>query len=73
MTVRVAINGFGRIGRNILRYIVESGRADLQVVAINDLARLRRMRIYCVLTLCTAASRMRSKSLERRSMSARAP
>ena len=37
MTVRVAINGFGRIGRNILRYIVESGRADLQVVAINDL------------------------------------
>ena len=37
MTVRVAINGFGRIGRNILRFIVESGRADLHVVAINDL------------------------------------
>lgn len=37
MTVRVAINGFGRIGRNILRFIVESGRTDLQVVAINDL------------------------------------
>jgi glyceraldehyde 3-phosphate dehydrogenase len=33
----VAINGFGRIGRNILRFIVESGRTDLQVVAINDL------------------------------------
>ncbi|MDQ0316982.1 type I glyceraldehyde-3-phosphate dehydrogenase [Amorphus orientalis] len=37
MTVRVAINGFGRIGRNILRAIVESGRSDIQVVAINDL------------------------------------
>ncbi len=38
MTVRVAINGFGRIGRNILRAIGESGRSDVQVVAINDLA-----------------------------------
>ena len=37
MTVKVAINGFGRIGRNILRAIVESGRKDVQVVAINDL------------------------------------
>ena len=37
MTARVAINGFGRIGRNILRYIIESGRTDLEVVAINDL------------------------------------
>ena len=37
MTVRVAINGFGRIGRNILRAIVESGRKDVEVVAINDL------------------------------------
>lgn len=37
MTVRVAINGFGRIGRNVLRAIVESGRTDIQVVAINDL------------------------------------
>ena len=37
MTTRVAINGFGRIGRNVLRYIVESGRQDLEVVAINDL------------------------------------
>jgi glyceraldehyde 3-phosphate dehydrogenase len=37
MTARIAINGFGRIGRNILRYIVESGRTDLEVVAINDL------------------------------------
>jgi glyceraldehyde 3-phosphate dehydrogenase len=38
MAVRVAINGFGRIGRNILRAIAEEGRKDLQVVAINDLA-----------------------------------
>ena len=37
MTVRVAINGFGRIGRNVLRAIAESGRSDIEVVAINDL------------------------------------
>jgi glyceraldehyde 3-phosphate dehydrogenase len=37
MAVRVAINGFGRIGRNILRAIVESGRKDVEVVSINDL------------------------------------
>ena len=37
MTVKVAINGFGRIGRNILRAIVESGRTDIEVVTINDL------------------------------------
>ena len=37
MAVRVAINGFGRIGRNILRAIIESGRKDIEVVAINDL------------------------------------
>ena len=37
MAVKVAINGFGRIGRNVLRAIVESGRSDIEVVAINDL------------------------------------
>ncbi|MPT24602.1 MAG: type I glyceraldehyde-3-phosphate dehydrogenase [Starkeya sp.] len=37
MTLKVAINGFGRIGRNVLRAIVESGRTDIEVVAINDL------------------------------------
>ena len=37
MTTSVAINGVGRIGRNVLRYIIESGRKDLEVVAINDL------------------------------------
>jgi glyceraldehyde 3-phosphate dehydrogenase len=38
MSARVAINGFGRIGRNILRAIVENNRDDIQVVGINDLA-----------------------------------
>ena len=38
MTVNVAINGFGRIGRNVLRAIVEKGRRDVSVVAVNDLA-----------------------------------
>ncbi|CAK0772505.1 Glyceraldehyde-3-phosphate dehydrogenase [uncultured Gammaproteobacteria bacterium] len=38
MAVRVAINGFGRIGRLVLRAIYESGRTDVEVVAINDLA-----------------------------------
>jgi glyceraldehyde 3-phosphate dehydrogenase len=38
VSVRIAINGFGRIGRNVLRAIVESGRTDLTVVAVNDLA-----------------------------------
>ncbi|WGJ12984.1 type I glyceraldehyde-3-phosphate dehydrogenase [Methylocapsa sp. D3K7] len=37
MAIRVAINGFGRIGRNVLRAIAESHRTDIQIVAINDL------------------------------------
>jgi len=37
MAVRIAISGFGRIGRNILRAIAEAGRKDLQVIAVNDL------------------------------------
>jgi hypothetical protein len=38
MPIRVAINGFGRIGRNILRALYESGRnGEIQIVAINDL------------------------------------
>ena len=37
MSIRVGINGFGRIGRNILRAIHESGRNDITVVALNDL------------------------------------
>src|ERR1700704_348953 len=38
MSVRIAINGFGRIGRNVLRAIAEAERNDIEVVAINDLA-----------------------------------
>jgi glyceraldehyde 3-phosphate dehydrogenase len=38
MSVRVAINGFGRIGRNVLRAIAEADRKDIEVVALNDLA-----------------------------------
>lgn len=37
MTVKVAINGYGRIGRNILRAIYETNRKDIKIVAINDL------------------------------------
>src|SRR3984957_9774550 len=37
MAIRVGINGFGRIGRNVLRAIAESGRTDIEVVGINDL------------------------------------
>src|SRR5580658_6760547 len=38
MSIRVGINGFGRIGRNVLRAIIEADRKDIEVVAINDLA-----------------------------------
>src|ERR1700694_545886 len=37
MSLRIGINGFGRIGRNVLRAIAETGRTDLEVVAVNDL------------------------------------
>lgn len=37
MALKLAINGFGRIGRNVLRALVESGREDLEIIAINDL------------------------------------
>jgi len=40
MTTKIAINGFGRIGRNILRAFFEQGRTDIEIVAINDLAPL---------------------------------
>ena len=38
MSIRVSINGFGRIGRLVLRALFESGRTDIEIVAINDLA-----------------------------------
>ena len=37
MTVRVALNGFGRIGRNVFRAAIEAKRSDIEFVAINDL------------------------------------
>ena len=37
MTVKVAINGFGRIGRNVLRVLNETKNSNIEVVAINDL------------------------------------
>lgn len=37
MTLKIAINGFGRIGRNIVRAVLESNRTDLEIVAVNDL------------------------------------
>ncbi|MEM6940593.1 MAG: type I glyceraldehyde-3-phosphate dehydrogenase [Pseudomonadota bacterium] len=40
MAVKLAINGFGRIGRSVLRALMETGRTDVEVVAINDLAPL---------------------------------
>ncbi len=41
MTIKVAINGYGRIGRNVLRALYESGRTDeIQIVAINDLGNI---------------------------------
>jgi glyceraldehyde 3-phosphate dehydrogenase len=41
LTIRVAINGYGRIGRNVLRALFESGRSDCEIVAINDLGDAR--------------------------------
>ncbi|WP_435138528.1 type I glyceraldehyde-3-phosphate dehydrogenase [Pseudopelagicola sp. nBUS_19] len=38
MTTKIAINGFGRIGRGVLRALIESGADDIEIVAINDLA-----------------------------------
>ena len=38
MTLRIAINGFGRIGRGVLRALIESGDSDIEIVAVNDLA-----------------------------------
>jgi glyceraldehyde 3-phosphate dehydrogenase len=56
MALRVAINGFGRIGRLVLRSIVEHGRRDIQVVAINDLGPVETNATCSATTACTAAS-----------------
>ena len=41
MTLKIAINGYGRIGRLVNRALVESGRTDMEVIAINDLADIK--------------------------------
>jgi len=41
MAARIGINGFGRIGRNVLRAVAESGRTDVEVVGINDLGSVK--------------------------------
>ena len=45
MTIRVGINGFGRIGRNFFRAAKERG-VDIDIVAVNDLGSLETMRVY---------------------------
>ena len=60
MAVKVAINGFGRIGRNVLRAIVESGRTDIEVVAINDLGPVETNAHLLRLTVCMDAFLQRS-------------
>lgn len=42
MTTKIAINGFGRIGRNVLRALLENGAEGIEVVAVNDLAPAKR-------------------------------
>ena len=57
MAVNVAISGFGRIGRLVLRSIIESKRKDINVVAINDLAPIETNAVsYTHLTLPTIYS-----------------
>ena len=55
MSVRVAINGFGRIGRNVLRAIAEAERKDIEVVASTTSRRSKPTRTFCASTACTAA------------------
>ena len=53
MAVKVAINGFGRIGRLVLRGILESGRTDIEVVGINDLGPVEQTLICFNMIQCT--------------------
>ena len=69
MAVKVAINGFGRIGRNILRAIVEIAAARTSRSSPSTIsARSRPTPICCASTACTAASRARSRSRATRSI-----
>ena len=54
MAIRVGINGFGRIGRQVLRAAKQQGVADLDFVAVNDLTDTRRSRTSSSTTPCTA-------------------
>ena len=57
MAIKVAINGFGRIGRNVARAILERPDCGLELVSINDLASMpRRMRSCSSATACMAPS-----------------
>ena len=63
MVTKVAINGFGRIGRLVLRAIVESGRKDIEVVSINDLGPVEtNAHLLALRQRARAFSRMRSWS-----------
>lgn len=56
MTIRVAINGFGRIGRNVLRAHYEDGKSrDLEIVAVNTRVTMKSMRTCCATTRCMGA------------------
>ena len=68
MTVRVAINGFGRIGRNFFRAAKEQG-ADIDIVAVNDLAPLRPWRTCSCTTVSPGPTRAPSRRRSRRSPS----
>ena len=62
-TARVAINGFGRIGRLTLRTMLERHKTNLTIVAINDMARTcKSMRIFFAMTQPTEYFQARLKS-----------
>ena len=56
MTIKVGINGFGRIGRNVLRSAVQNFGNDIEIVAINDLLNRTILRTCCSTTRCTVVS-----------------
>ena len=66
MTLRIAINGFGRIGRNVLRALYTQGyRQDLQIVAINDLGDSSINATCSNTTPCMAHSTQRSPTIRK--------
>ena len=66
MTIRVAITGFGRIGRNVLRAHYEGGKKhDVEIVAINAPGDLASTPIFSSTTPATAASTLTCRSKAR--------